>query len=532
MAMPLVFSVLITHESLTDVTTQSGSAEIRWTTDADANSTVIYDTGSQEMNYSVSDSQLTKQHTLTMDGLISDTLYYYVIVSNDISTPAYTFRTNLSSGTFLNINALPERVNKNKINISGTTEANARFKIFVNKRTNTIPRVDKKANGDGLFNEEILLDTTFTSNNTQGYNLIEVDSWNGQGEKDTKLSVVIADIYPPRLIVNDFPEFIGKERSEKFNITGASEAGAKISVWMNNQSKGEIIVDENGMFSRTYSLGVAGKTARVTIVLEAVDIVGNRNRIEKTVTVDSEEPTLQITSDRTTHFQPYHLKGKTKANAKVKIKNIGEYFSIEEYRRAQRNVTAITALADPTGLIFGMERETTSNDNGEFDVWISLLMSAAKGETPNNFWINITDKAGNSKTFSEKVNYKPECSVWAIGRIEFYPMTIFSSYWNNGEIKGSVFFPIEYTGYEAINGDSVTIQAYIDTETNTEGRRLNVAVGGTVKRPKYDENKRQAYVYIPITIPRNTLPPSEMPDKIDIPLKVVIQYSLDNPVYA
>ncbi len=91
-----------TQSNLTDIASSvtSNSATITWTTNENANSTVLYSTIASNLSSSSESTTLTTSHSITLTGLSASTKYYYKVRSYDragnqnTSTTTYNFTTS------------------------------------------------------------------------------------------------------------------------------------------------------------------------------------------------------------------------------------------------------------------------------------------------------------------------------------------------------------------------------------------------------------------------------------------------------
>ena len=95
-------------------------------------------------------------------------------------------------------------------------------------------------------------------------------------------------------------------------MAGFAETGSKVTVYVNSQSKGEVVVDSNGEFEVDGVRLTAGKNGVWAI---AVDQAGNKSQDSAVANVDMDDvkPELAIESptDQTTTAEPsIEIKGK------------------------------------------------------------------------------------------------------------------------------------------------------------------------------------------------------------------------------
>ncbi|OGY17601.1 MAG: hypothetical protein A2784_00645 [Candidatus Chisholmbacteria bacterium RIFCSPHIGHO2_01_FULL_48_12] len=100
--------------------------------------------------------------------------------------------------------------------------------------------------------------------------------------------------------------------SAQIRVAGFAETGSKVTVYVNSQSKGEVVVDSNGEFEVDGVRLTAGKNGVWAI---AVDQAGNKSQDSAVANVDMDDvkPELAIESptDQTTTAEPsIEIKGK------------------------------------------------------------------------------------------------------------------------------------------------------------------------------------------------------------------------------
>ncbi|MFH1591413.1 MAG: transglycosylase SLT domain-containing protein [archaeon] len=561
-AIPFVSSLEITHDPSTDLTVDHESAEVRWTTDAPANATVKY--GITTKNLTVTRETKAEGHNLELENLFGGEHYLYEIWSNTTMSGPYEFDTPQQAGDFLSVEPLPEKINTANVELIGKTSPGARLYIYVNRAKSSIPRVNRVIGGDGSFSFDIQLDSSSTVEGVYGLNKIDIVSIDAERLRDEENLTVIVDMVPPKLMIADIPPVFGKNLATAFLITGVTDEDADVFIQQDNESPKKIPLKVNGTFE--HSLRLSNKKS-VDIAIWAVDDVNNTKRETFSIVVDDEPPTLEFLTDIAgqVHFKILAIEGMTEPFANVTATNMGTYARVDEYRRAYGNGTRVQLLADPTGLIFGKTSSTQADENGFFRVFVNLMRGMRDQPGRNHILFNITDKASNSLAVVKPITYAPDCSVWTIQEQRNYPMTIFSNYWNGGDIQGGVYMTLQYEGVytpervqitpiveriavpglgqdyamDAVNdategvGDDVEDQLkewfgdQFDFSHGTETKNYPVRIG-QMHAPHFDEATQTAHLYIPLVINKNVQPVSKMPDKLEVRLKLVITYSAND----
>ncbi len=529
----------ITHDPSSDVSATETTATVTWLTDEPSNSTVLYGAGA-ELNQSASSPQKTTTHSVTLNNLLPGQEYSYKIISNATEAGPYTFTTPYQNSSFLALNPLPRLTNKARIVVSGTAVPRSRILIYVNRELNPSPRIDRKLGSNASFSFRVNLDSTYTHNSTTGWNEITVTAISPDRKRDTKRAVVVLDVSPPLLVVSDIPSVLTKAMAQSFAITGVTEPGAELTVQLNNDTPALVDVGENGTFAFSASLS---RRKKVSIRVAAVDSANNSVVYEKEVKVDDTVPQIRLQEiPSVVHFKILRIEGETEPFAKITATNMGEYAKVDQFRAAYGNGTRLSLLLDPAGLLFGKTTEATADADGKFSILVNLMRGVGNKPGENHIWFNVSDEAGNyDDSLIQAIRYQPDCSVWEIGEMRTYPLSIFSNYWNSGDVTGGVYFTLHYRGREKPTqvtvtprlervGDQGLVQGIINEEAQNLGRDITNRYPvrpGSPKVSPYDEKTGTVFVYFPLIIGRNNQKPSDMPDQLQVRLQVNVQYSVE-----
>jgi len=517
------------------------SATITWTTNIESTSTVRY---SKDDSFSSSrtTSGRTTDHTVDIENLDAGSTYYYKAQSDSVESAIKNFETGAGSGAggFLTINPIGDSVKGNTLTLSGVTRSNARVYIFVNN--NPVAQIMEQIQGT-QFEFEVRLDPG-ANNGGQGRNKVEVNTWDQNGNKDTAVFYVVADVRAPPLTLSDFP--IATKKTS-ITVNGITEPNSTAEFFVNGKGQGEFAVGPTGEFSKSLRLGADG-AYNVSIV--AYDAAGNDKTIDKVVRVDRTAPTIEFLPDAgaykgETHFKLLKIKGKTDPDAIVYATNFGYYTGCkdpqittkfggcDEFVRDFEHYDKATWLLDPMSYGIGMRVKTESDSEGFFELTMSLVSRDGNQASENTIIFNVTDAAGNNNDQEHiKIKYLPGCPEWHIGKIESFPTNIYTREMGTSHgLRASVFFPIRYLGIGVPKVTGVHI-----TKDDSNGGLLMkdknemqelIEIDNGAKASAYDAETGQLYIYVPVKIKKYTGSNEKLPDKLNAFLDVQLEYSVD-----
>ncbi|MEM4267598.1 MAG: hypothetical protein QXK37_02075 [Candidatus Woesearchaeota archaeon] len=539
-------AIEITNVQATEVT--KNSARITWLTNIPSNSEVRYSTD-DTFNQRTGSDNITTSHDIQLTGLLSGTNYYYKVVSNGVEGAIKTFTTAETTSDFLSLDSQPNLTSVKIINVSGKTVPGSRVYIFVND--NKIAQVKEVVN-TSAFSFPIMLDPSSYIQNIVGRNYVQVYSWDPSGNKDMKYFYITLDIGIPQIQVDKFPASTNKDR---LNISGVTEPFSEIEFLLDSTSQGKTIVNETGRFERALLLGRDGN---FTFTILATDKAGNIANYSKKIFVDRTAPQVEWLTDMRgkTHFKLFRIRGKTEPNAIVRVVNFGKYSGCDDpeikslyggcdhfvSRTGSEPQNRLTGIFDPITYSIGMEQEVVAQEDGIFDVTVSLVPGEGNKAGTNNLYFNIIDSAGNeNRNIHVSIVYEPGCADWSIGKIDTYPFNIYTRDLEGGDIVASAFFPIHYVG----SGSPVVREVFVYKDDTNRGylqSQISTAAGGKIpsqelsnrlvrierpKATKYDEAGRQIYVYVPIRILRYTGSYKQLPNTLDVFMGAQITYTVD-----
>jgi len=305
--LPVSFSLSITNVEYSNITDRS--AIIKWRTDEASNSSVHYG-NSTNLTLSKDVSESVLNHSVLIDNLLNNTLYYFAVQSGDVinnnSGNFYSFTTQqtiVNIPLFLNV-SIPAYVNTGTINIAGTTKPNARVLVYLN---NNLERA--YLTPDGTF-DFVSVDIIDNQVNSIVVKAIDTDNTN-----ITKSFTVISDTIAPIINISTINSLVS---SRNITVSGTSSEESLITVLVN----GTAVYNVTGT---TFSTTVNIAEGTNTIGVRAVDRAGNFDYKEVSVVADTTPPTFSNIDPPTgtaiydTWAKSATIKGKTEAGAQVRL---------------------------------------------------------------------------------------------------------------------------------------------------------------------------------------------------------------------
>lgn len=275
-------------------TVTSTSKEISGTTDAgstvtaEANNGIIgFTTANSNGNFSI---DISPQNVNTVINVFAEggnkiPSKKVISVSNETNQP------NPDPNPTIPADFVVNPVNDKSTEITGTAETGADIELYIDEKLIQ----STKADSNGKY--------TFAITPLKAGTKITVKAIGSSGKSDSK-TVTVEDKTPPALSINAVSD-------KSTVVTGTTEAGAKVELYLNNHLIQSKTADSQGNYSFTISKQKAGETVKVI----AHDAAGNSET--KTVIVeDKTPPSLAINqvTDKSTK-----VTGKTEANATTKL---------------------------------------------------------------------------------------------------------------------------------------------------------------------------------------------------------------------
>jgi hypothetical protein len=528
-------SVQLSNIKVTEVTAHT--AKIAWQSGVASTGTLRYgmdDTFSQ----AAQDPTVGTTHIVSLSGLSAGATYYYKVLSAGMESAYSSFKTVDSITDFLKLGATPVMTSNRTFVVSGDTRPNARVYIFVNGKD---PAQARQTINGTHFAMSVNLDPSVRTNGATGLNVVKVVSWDAAGNQDVKSFQILLDATPPALTISELPDV---SRDARILVTGTTEPNATVEFIMNGRGQGPQPVGANGTFASYMNMGSDGN---YTVSVVAKDSAGNTYSVTKKMLVDRTAPKLEFLTDFAgeTHFKLFKIKGKTEPGAKVSVVNFGKYNGCEDidlktkfggcdkFVQNTDKYDKFTGVIDPLTYALGMEQETTADDQGFFTVSVSLIPVDGLQASKNTLVFTATDAAGNKNQIAKTIMYKTGCFDWQLGTVESFPFNIYTRELYYNSVEASSFFPITYIGPGTPNVSAVEIgkdnsnHGYLMADDDAMSELIEVSRVGA-KASAYDVEKRQLFVYAPITVKQYRGSVKKLPDQLNAWLYVRVTYRVEN----
>ena len=162
---------------------------------------------------------------------------------------------------------LPESINLDTVNISGTTTSEVSVTLFLN--TKEVNKTKADTTGSFIFEKVKLI---------EGLNLIKVVSENSKSEKKETSTTITLDKTKPNLFINKPGEgTIYPANTKTINVSGTTEPNAVVHV-----NSFQAVVDQKGSFS----LSLPVNPGVNSLDFSSVDAAGNVNNIKLSISVE------------------------------------------------------------------------------------------------------------------------------------------------------------------------------------------------------------------------------------------------------
>ncbi len=379
----LVSAFSISHNPNTEVTAGERSAEIRWTTDDNADAEVEYgetaSLGSSEENSTIGSS-----HSVRLEGLLPGTTYYYSLIStnqtgetitDDNSGNYYSFTTPADT-TPPRINAsLPAYHNAPWIGFTGVTDPDSIVRVYVNRPDSAVgtSNYDYIASSDatGIFvfprvnlpqdsNEIVVWVRDSAGNTNQESHTVRIDT--------TPPNITLEVTSPDSEIQFSLSGLPSTAPSSSLNVKGTTTEPVNITIRVNNDTRTESADNE---FELSLSLD-SGRSNNV--LLSFRDRGGNTVSFSNTITVDEQGP--QIVDHNLPQLDPSYVQNievrgnASKPNVKVIVFVNNLTRSSDAWSTSLRDM-----VVHYGGLATGQYEEdyvTTTDENGRFKLDVFL----------------------------------------------------------------------------------------------------------------------------------------------------------------
>lgn len=431
--MPVSFALSITNVEYSNIT--DNSAIIKWKTDELSNSSVYYGNSTNlTLTKDVSESVLN--HSVLIDNLFNNTLYYFAVQSNNTiannSNNFYSFTTLQAQSNiplFLNV-SIPEYVNTRYIDIGGTTKPNVRVLVYLN---NNLDRAYQTLDGNFDFTNVDIIDN---SANSIVVKIIDTDNTN-----ITKSFTVTSDLIAPNITITQQPSSLINVKN--VSVSGAVSEYCAITISVNRTN----VYSSNGTsFSATVNIAEGYNLINIL----AVDRAGNYVSKDISLSTDTIPPAITKidpptgTSIYDSWAKSATISGTTEPNAIVNL------FVKKDYEKNEEKTTT----ADSEGSfrftkvdLFSNMRFSGNIDNDTF------INPQNVGTALGKINVSITSKDLAGWTASSNVSYTI-MNCWSgdfIFHIAYLPETAFPTMLNpdrlaDGSEQISFWIDVNYTG--------------------------------------------------------------------------------------
>jgi len=342
--------------------------------------------------------------------------------------------------------------------ITGKSTPGAEITIYVNRKDNPLPAGITTSEGNKTFiytvpeSGEFTLSIYLFRDASQNYaNNIEIEAVK-DGVKIIEKIKTTYDIQEPVMNYRLEGDYVNDENT-KVQILMV-EDNLDENVMLEIFADGKKLKEEN-LNTRirgrwvNFALPGTSKTKDYLLQFKLIDSAGNINTYDDTINIDkSIDPKITIDKDVSrspVHSVFYVVKGKTEAYAKIRVMNLGNFTSLDEYKRRQNTSDFEASLQiSPAALLLGTSGETDANAEGEFSSRIALRGGK------NLLVILATDRAGNNDTYGHEVDVELGDANWRIRSSVETPPLIYTSILRAGDEQATVQFEIQWVGPDDI----------------------------------------------------------------------------------
>lgn len=304
--LPIVSALEISNVVASDVT--DSSATITWTTDEESDSFVYYGTDQENLVLLESGTSSVTEHNIGLSGLAPFQNYFYYVASNGVEEnndgSYYSFTTleaeseNLEeteeeiveeetnedvevsegdntedSGEFnLNIE-IPEIVQGDQVDVTGTTLAGTELRLYVNEGYFAKKTADN--DGEFEFNDVQLVEDSS--------NVIRVDATSQSGETTSHSVSVYSDDTHPEITFSSYDDIV---EDNDFVLKGTVSEEVNVEIFVNKKS---VFTGEGTSFEAALSLEEGSND----VLVEATDLAGWKASSNLVIESDTEPPEVE-----------------------------------------------------------------------------------------------------------------------------------------------------------------------------------------------------------------------------------------------
>ncbi|MGM5482650.1 MAG: fibronectin type III domain-containing protein [Nanobdellota archaeon] len=340
------------------------SAAFSWETSREAVGKVEYGTD-VNLGKSMQEDTQKKEHSITLENLAPDTVYYYSLVSGDESTDVESFKTRESRDDL-------EVISFSSISVDSVKKDSA----IISWETNIPSKGEINYGTDENLGSTKVVPEESTTHSVKLSNLLSTTEYffkiSAKGVSSSFNNFNTKASTKNFLSVNDLPELTS---SSKVNVSGTTAVNGRVYIFTNDDSSAQVReVIEGTKFRFPVKLSsmedYKGKRGTNKITVMSWDANGNKDTVEKFIRYDSSEPSLKIRN----------VPSLTNSDA-IKVKGISEKGAHIEFFLDDQLQIAIDKL----------EQESFEKD----------INIGTKGETVLK--VTSEDKAGNKATYKKKL---------------------------------------------------------------------------------------------------------------------------------
>ncbi len=324
--LPMAMALEISNVRVENI--QQTSADIAWETDQPADGYVSYGV-QQEQLETIGDAIPQQEHRFTLRNLLPEMTYFFTVQSNEVVNDRggsfHSFTTLPPDREAPTINVtIPPRVQGEKIDITGTTEADADVSLTVNGQIVRTVTADEL--GSFSFSDIVLV--------RNEENTITLEARDAAGNSGSFTATVFADVEPPVISLRALPEVVA-ESTLPVKATISEES--TIQLFVNDRSVAEL---QGTAVDQQVDLQEGDNVIRIV----ARDAAGWETVQEVHVLSDSQPPRVQFTLvSGTEYFEgraETDVSGQTEAGATVFLYVFRGTSEVRDFDHALQKATA------------------------------------------------------------------------------------------------------------------------------------------------------------------------------------------------
>ncbi|NOQ54212.1 MAG: hypothetical protein GQ558_06370 [Thermoplasmata archaeon] len=334
--------------------------------------------------------------TFTVDGLVSETAYFFVLSAFDEVPNESPFPVALEVSTLdvtppdpPVLDLLPELTNVASQTITGTAEPGSLVTVFLNG----VEVGTTDADPDGTFSYELTLEE-------EGVNV--VTAWSTDASLNTGIlslpaSLVYDSIAPDLPEMDGLPEYTNEE---SITLSGTAEIGSTVTVLVDGQEVGSALVGEGGSWEFTFDLAEGDNVITLRATDPATNVGGTSLGV--TVILDTEAPSPDA-GENVLHIEEQELTLDGSASTDnegiatyvwtFKVVNVDETLEGETVTYTFQDPMLVTVTLTVTDLAGNSAEDTVELDIFSKNVAPTLRLGdlgPIKGNTKTTFTFSVT----------------------------------------------------------------------------------------------------------------------------------------------